>query len=270
VPAALEAARQARALAAPTTPVPWIEIAEAWAIPVCGSVIATELVGRVIATRTPAVARNSSLAAGALYVAVGMIPVFVGLVGATLAPGLADAEALLPTVAQRLLPTVGFAIFAGGIISAILSTVDSTLLVSSGLMSHNLVVPLLRVTDEARKVRIARIGVLSFGAAAYVLALRAEGVFALVEQASAFGSAGALVCVCFALFTSLGGPRTEAATLVAGTVSYLAANAAGATAPFLLSLATALGTYVGGVALGAVRGRAASLAPAGIPEEGDR
>ncbi len=266
VPAALEAARQARALAAPAVAPPWLEVAEAWAIPVCGSVIATELVGRVIATRTPAVARNSSLAAGALYVSVGLIPVFVGLVGATLAPGLVDAEALLPTVAQRLLPTVGFAIFAGGIISAILSTVDSTLLVSSGLMSHNLVVPLLGITDEARKVRVARLGVLAFGAAAYLLALRAEGVFALVEQASAFGSAGALVTVCFALFTSLGGPRTAAATLIAGTVSYLAANAAGATAPFLLSLATALGTYVGGVALGwVVRGDAEG----GTAESGD-
>ena len=267
VPAALAAARQARALAAPAGPTPWLEVAEAWAIPVCGSVIATELVGRVIATRTPAIARNSSLAAGALYVGVGMIPVFVGLVGMTLVPGLTDAEALLPTVAQRLLPTVGFAIFAGGIISAILSTVDSTLLVSSGLMSHNLAVPLLGITDEARKVRIARIGVLTFGAAAYLLALRADGVYALVEQASAFGSAGALVCVCFALFTSLGGPRTAAATLLAGTVSYLVANAADVTAPFLLSLAASLGTYVAGVALGALTGSATGVVPTAVGED---
>jgi Na+/proline symporter len=267
VPAALEASRQARALAAPAVAPPWIEVAEAWAIPVCGSVIATELVGRVIATRTPAIARNSSLTAGALYVGVGMIPVFVGLVGATLVPGLADPEALLPTVAQRLLPTVGFAIFAGGLISAILSTVDSTLLVSSGLLSHNLLVPMLGITDEARKVRVARLGVLAFGAAAYVLALRAEGVFALVEQASAFGSAGALVTVCFALFTSLGGPRTAAATLIAGTVSYLVAGAAGLSFPFLLSLGVALATYVAGAVLGLVRGRSVRLAPAGAARD---
>jgi Na+/proline symporter len=141
---------------------------------------------------------------------------------------------------------VAYALFAGGLVSAILSTVDSTLLVASGLLSHNLLVPALGVTDERRKVRIARAGVLAFGACAYVLALRAEGVYALVEQASAFGSAGALVTVSFALFTRLGGARTAAATLVAGTVAYVAASALEGAYPFLLSLAVALGTYLCG------------------------
>ena len=262
VPAALEASRQARALAAGAagSAAPgWLEVAEAWAIPVCGSVIATELVGRVIATRTPTIARRSTLVAAALYVVVGMVPVFVGLVGAALAPGLADAEQLVPTVAQRLLPTLGYALFAGALVSAILSTVDSTLLVASGLLSHNLLVPLLGVTDERRKVRVARAGVLAFGAGAYFLALRAEGVFALVEQASAFGSAGTLVCVTFALFTRLGGVRTAYATLAAGTASYLMAGALDATAPYLISLATALATYAAGAALGAGGARRAAV-----------
>ena len=268
VPAALEASRQARAFAAAggggASAPGWLEVAEAWAIPVCGSVIATELVGRVIATRTPTIARRSTLSAGALYVTVGMVPVFVGLVGGALAPGLADAEQLVPTVAQRLLPTVGYALFAGALISAILSTVDSTLLVASGLLSHNLLVPLLGITDERVKVRVARAGVLTFGAGAYFMALRAEGVFALVEQASAFGSAGTLVCVTFALFTRVGGARTAYATLVAGTASYLVGGALGASAPFLLSLGCALATYAAGAALGAggARPPAASRAPA--------
>ena len=269
VPAALEASREARALAAAAGgvgPAPgWLEVAEAWAIPVFGSVIATELVGRVIATRTPTIARRSTLAAGALYVTVGMVPVFVGLVGGAVAPGLADAEQLVPAVAQRLLPTLGYALFAGALVSAILSTVDSTLLVASGLLSHNLLVPLLRITDERHKVRVARAGVLAFGAGAYLLALRAEGVFALVEQASALGSAGTLVCVTFALFTRLGGPRTAYATLAAGTTSYLVGSALGVATPFLLSLASALATYAACAALGARRTREVAGAPARPP-----
>jgi Na+/pantothenate symporter len=218
-------------------------------VPVLGSVVATELVARVIATRTPVVARRSTLVAGALYVSVGLIPVFIGTVGGALAPALADAEQLVPTLARRLLPTAGYALFAGGLISAILSTVDSTLLVASGLLSHNLLVPLLGITDEVRKVRLARAGVLVLGAVAYVLALRADGVFALVEEASAFGSAGTLVCVAFALFTRLGGVRTAYATLGVGVVSYLAGRQLGVTAPFLLSLASALAVYVVGAAV---------------------
>ncbi len=230
-----------------------LETLEEWAIPVCGSVVATELVARVIATRSPTVARRSSVAAGGIYLALGVIPVFVGLTGPALlsdAPG--HAEQLLPAVAQELLPTVFYAVFAGGLLSAILSTVDSTLLVASGLFSHNLVVPLLGRTSERRKVGIARAGVVGFGIIAYMLAVRAEGVFALVEQASALGSAGTLVAVIFGLFTRWGGARTAAATLAAGMLSYLAASYGGSTVPFLVSLGVSLGTYLIGATLAMV------------------
>jgi Na+/proline symporter len=220
------------------------DIAEEWAIPVCGSVIATELVGRIIATRTPDVARRSSIMAGVLYMAIGTIPLMIGLLGQHVVPTLSEPEQVIPAVAHALLPTIFFAIFAGALVSAILSTVDSTLLVSSGLMSHNLVVPLLRVTNERTKVRIARTGVLVFGALAYVQAIRAEGVFELVENASAFGSSGTLVAVCFGLFTSMGGPLAAMSTLAIGVTSYLAASFIGYAWPFLLSLGLSVLTYV--------------------------
>jgi Na+/proline symporter len=223
-----------------------LAILEEWAIPICGSVVATELVGRVIATRSPEVARRSSLLAGAMYLGIGLIPVTVGLLGQTLVPVLADPEQLVPVVARELLPTVLYALFAGGLISAILSTVDSTLLVSSGLLSHNLVVPIFGIRDEKAKVNVARTGVVVFGFTAYVLALRAEGVFALVEQASAFGSAGVLVTVCFGLFSRVGGAITAAATLAAGLFSYLGAVVAGFPYPFLLSLVLSLAVYLVG------------------------
>ncbi|HEX6050929.1 MAG TPA: sodium:solute symporter family protein [Gemmatimonadaceae bacterium] len=223
-----------------------LDAVEAWAIPVFGSLITTEIVGRVVAARSPTVARRSSLAAGTLYIAIGIIPVLLGIVGPGLVPELEDAEQIIPTLAIQSLSTVGYALFAGGLISAILSTVDSTLLVSAGLLSHNLIVPVLKVVDERRKVRLARWGVIVFGVIAYLLARRAEGVFALVEQASAFGSAGVIVTVAFGLFTRLGGPATAMATLVVGTVTYLIATYAGFAYPFMLSLVLALATYVVG------------------------
>ena len=222
----------------------WLEVAEAWAIPVCGSLITTEIVGRIVGARSANVAQRSSLMAGGLYILIGSMPVMLGLVGAQMVTNLADPEQLLPVLAQQLLPGVLYAVFAGGLISAILSTVDSTLLVASGIMEHNLLVPALRITDEAVKVKIARLGVMGFGVIAYILAVNATGVFALVEQASAFGSAGTLVSVCFGLFTSFGGPLAAGATLLISVLAYLASVMGGASYPFLLSLATALSTYV--------------------------
>lgn len=223
--------------------VPLLGAMEAWAIPVFGSLLAAETVGRVIAARSAPVARSSAVAAGALYLTFGSIPVIIGLAGPVLVPSLGDAEQLIPTVARTLLPDVLYIVFAGGLISAILSTVDSTLLIASGLLSHNLIVPMARVTSERRKVLIARGGVLLLGAGAYLLAIGAEGVFALVEQASAFGSAGALVTITVGLFTPWGGPRTAMATLLGGVLVYLAASYGGVAYPFLASLTVSIVVY---------------------------
>lgn len=223
-----------------------LEALEAWAIPVFGSLVTAEIVGRIIATRTPQIARRASLLAGTMYISVGLIPVFIGIVGHELVTTIDDPEQLMSVVARTTLPTVGYAIFAGALTSAILSTVNSTLLIASGLMSHNLLIPALGITRERSKVLLARAGVAAFGVIAYALALRSEGVFKLVEQASAFGSAGALVTIVFGLFTSFGGPPTALATLTLSMLAYLGASYGGFAQPFLLSLAVSLTTYVTG------------------------
>jgi Na+/proline symporter len=116
-------------------------------------------------------------------------------------------------------------------------------------------VPLLGVRSQRAKVALARGGVAAFGVVAWALAARAGGVFELVEQASAFCSAGIFVTITLGLFTRWGGPRTAIATLLAGAGVYLAAVAAEIEAPFLASLAAALATYVAGAAAGAARDR---------------
>jgi SSS family solute:Na+ symporter len=229
-----------------------LALAEEWAIPILGSVVATELVGRIIATRTPAVARSSSIFAALLYLGAGTLPLLIGLSASGFGINVADAEQIIPTVARELLPTLAYAAFVGAIISAILSTVDSTLLTASGLLSHNLIVPIARISRERTKVILARAGVLAFGAIAYTLALSAEGVYSLVEQASALGSSGTLVVICFGLFTRFGGAHAALATLLIGTTAYVALSFTGVVAPFLYSVGLSVITYV---VIGAIEGK---------------
>ncbi len=221
-------------------------VLERWAIPICGSVLSQELVARVLATHSPQVARRASLLGGGLYLAVGFIPVFLGLVGARVIPELAEPEQLLAQLAQHYLPTFLYIAFAGALVSAVLSTVDSALLAAAALTSHNLVVPLVPRLSESAKVRVARIGVFVFGAIAYTLALHAEGVYALVEEASAFGSAGVFVVSMFALFTKIGDTRGAMATLLAGLATWiLGAYVLEFPLPYLTSLGVSLGVYLG-------------------------
>jgi Na+/proline symporter len=200
---------------------PLLEVLEAWAIPVFGSVIAAELASRVIAMRSPVVAQRACFAAGGMYLVVGVFPVILGLAGVSLVPGLTDGEQLLPQLALTHLPGALYVLFAGALVSAILSTVDSSLLVSAALVSHNVIVPLRPGMSEREKVRAARIGVVVFGVLAWAMAMYSDGVYALVEQASAFGSAGIVVVVAFGLFTTRGGPASAIAALVAGVAMWV-------------------------------------------------
>jgi Na+/proline symporter len=238
----------ASAPASRLSPVPegatFISIVEEWAIPVCGSVVAAELVSRVISARSPEVAKRASIIAGFGYLLFGLIPVSVGLAGASLLPGLDQPEQVLPLLAQRLLPAALYVIVAGALISAILSTVDTTLLVCSSLVSHNLIVAANPEMSEKAKVRTARAGVAAFGILAYVIALHAEGVYSLVEEASSFGSAGIFIVVTLGLFTRWGGPAAAVSALVAGVATWvLGAYVLDLEFPYLTSLAASIAGY---------------------------
>ena len=222
-----------------------LETIEKWAIPITGSVIAQELVSRMLACRTPQIARRAALFGGSLYLSVGLIPVFIGLIGAQLLPGLAEPEQLLPRLAEQHLSTFLYILFAGALISAILSTVDSALLAASALVEHNLIVPLRPGLSDRARVRIARGGVALFGVLAYVLALHTQGIYQLVQASSAFGGAGIFIIVMFGLFTRIGGPRAAIAALFAGILVWLAGEHLFAwPLPYLASLAASLGAYL--------------------------
>ena len=175
-----------------------------WAVPVLGSLFAQELVSRTSASRSARIAKRSALVAAGVYLVVGSIPVLLGAIAHHTLPG-ADSEQVLAVLAQKHLPRFGYMIFAGALVSAILSTVDSALLVCGSLVSHNLATLVLHGLERAPKVMLARASVVVLSAVAYGLARSADSVHALVEQASAFGSAGVCVAGSLGLFTRHGG-----------------------------------------------------------------
>lgn len=229
---------------------PFLGTLEIWAIPIFGSVISQELAARMMASRSPQVARRASFSAAAMYLAVGLIPVLIGLIGPALMPGLKDHEQFLPRLARLYLSPVFYVLFAGALLSAILSTVDSALLAASALVSHNLVLPLLPGLAERKKVVLARAGVVVFGAVATIIALVSQGTYALVEQASAFGSSGVFVVIVFALFGRIGGRFAAALALAAGALVWgLGDMWGGLDYPYLSSLLAALLVYLFGALL---------------------
>ncbi len=219
---------------------------EDWAVPVCGSLLAVELLSRILGCRSASVARNATLLGAGIYLCVGLIPVALGLAGPALVADLEEPEQLVAMLAQEHFTTFLYVLFAGALISAILSTVDSCLLAAGSLTSHNLILPLRPGMSERAKVWTARGAVIGFGLVACVIALGSEGILELVETASAFGSSGIFVVGLFGLFSRLGGALSAYAALIVGIVVWAAGDLVlGLTAPYLLSLASAFLAYVG-------------------------
>jgi Na+/proline symporter len=223
----------------------WPDALNTIAVPIFSTIAAQELAARVLAARSPRVARGATAAAGVVYLAIGAIPVVIGLGAAAWIGAEADPEQILSRFAQQQLPTPLYILFLGALVSAILSTLSGALLVAGALAGHNLIKPLFPGMSDARRLRTDRIAVACFGVLAYVIALTSESVYELVQQASALGSSGILAMMVFALWGGrFGGPASAYGALLTGTGVWLyGEHVLAIPGAYLASLAAAFATY---------------------------
>ena len=218
---------------------------EKMAVVIGGSIVSVELISRFLGARSVNVARTGTLIGGLMYLAVGLMPVFLGLVGPALMPNLAEPEQIIPKLAEAHLPALGYALFLGALVSAILSVVHAALHAPAAQISHNIIGRLSPGMSQAGRLRSVRLTVLGLSLVAFLLALSVDRIKELVEIASAFGSAGALVVALFGLFTRFGGPASALASLAAGILMWMWAKYLfGLKAPYLVGLGSALAAYV--------------------------
>lgn len=214
-------------------------------VPLCGTIVAVELISRFLGARSANVAMLGTSIGGSIYLVVGMIPVFLGLVGPIVLPGIDEPEQTVSKMAEVFMPGALHIAFVGAIISAILSTVHAALHAPAAQISHNIVVRVLPGVSERGKLWSVRITVMVLSALAYVIAVLSHGIHELVETASAFGSAGVMVATLFALFTRIGGPACAYGSVLTG----LGVWAAGRyllklEAPYLTALGASVGVYL--------------------------
>jgi Na+/proline symporter len=224
----------------------WLQTLEQLAIPICGTIVAVELISRFLGARTADVARIGTVLGGSIYFFVGLIPVFLGLVGPRIAGNVPEAEQIVPRLAELYLPGVLYVAFVGAIISAILSAVHAALHAPASQISHNIVVKIVPGISDRGKLWCVRMTVMVLSIVAFVLAITSQRIKDLVETASAFGSAGVFVTSLFALFTRFGGPTSAYASVAAGMLVWAGGKyVLDLSAPYVMGLLAALVAYVG-------------------------
>jgi SSS family solute:Na+ symporter len=222
----------------------FLQTLNAWTIPILGSLFAQELLSRAAGSRSARVARGSALTASVVYLLVGSIPLLLGAIARqSITP--TDPEAVLSALSLKHLGQLGYLVLTGALVSAILSTVDSALLVAGSFVSHNLAPFLRPAIDDRQRLVVARASVVFFSLLAFLLARGEGSVHGLVSQASSVGSAGVCVSGLMALFTRRGGSTSAYAALLGGVLSWLVSEYIyESEAAFLISLGCALCGYL--------------------------
>lgn len=147
---------------------------------------------------------------------VGSVPVLLGLLGTAVGFQASDQDSYLPQLASQYLDPILYVVLMGAIVSAILSTVDTTLLAVSAIATRNIVERVVPDLSERAKVNVGRALTASAGLVALAFAASGENIKGLVEIASSFGSSGILVALLFGLHTKFGDERAAVAALVTG------------------------------------------------------
>lgn len=186
-----------------------------WMIPVIGSLITQEALTRFLAAKSTRTAQTACLAAAALYLALGMLPVLIGLGGTHLGIAGAEGDNFIPAIALELLPNLLAIVLVGALFSAILSTVDSNLLAVSSLVSINLMRASHGRRSEKEQLQIARATTVVAGFGALLVAFSGSNIYELLAMTSIFGQGGIMVATMIGLRSNFGGASAALASLFA-------------------------------------------------------
>lgn len=196
----------------------------AWIIP--QGFLSQELWIRIFASKTPSVARKSTIIASVgVYLPYMVSVIVIGLCGAVLYSDI-EPDAVIPELIGSLTPLPVQGILYAALLSVLMSTATSVMLVAASNLTNDLFLPMLKQKMPDRTVlRISRVAILVVGGLSIVMALLADGIISLLQDV-ATPYVGALTPIIVATFfwrraSSKGVIATMVASLVVSTILYV-------------------------------------------------
>lgn len=166
---------------------PWVG---AWMIIGLGSICTPDLAQRAMASKDEKTAKYSAVTAGVLYWIVGLVPVFLGIIGLSLVnqgimDGTAldsDAELVIPMMVKLYMPTAMGVIFTLGMIAGIMSAADAALLSVSSIVAKNIYKDTINPEASDKSVlKVTRLMILAVTVIALVIGVVYPEVYLLMN-----------------------------------------------------------------------------------------
>ncbi len=128
-----------------------------------GTVATPEKLVRLYAMRDMRTVRRGILFAFVAATGLNLVIFVIALASIVLFPSLPTGDLAMPMVARAVLPPVLGALLLAAITSAIMSTVDSLMLVAGSALAHDLFGSIHPAASEKAKLRVGRVGLLVVG-----------------------------------------------------------------------------------------------------------
>jgi len=201
----------------------WMLYLQAWCIIGLGSLPSQDLYQRASAGRSLKTVRLAAVGAGFLYLTIGLIPVFIGIVGPQLYPLVGgESEHVLVSGAMHILPPFLLIIFMGSLLAAIMSTADSVILAPATLFTENILKPfVLNDTSDANILLWCRRSTIGVTAIALLLALSFKKIYALTMNSSAILMASLLVPFLAGIWWPRANRTGALAAIIVGSLTFV-------------------------------------------------
>ncbi|MBN1526208.1 MAG: sodium:solute symporter family protein, partial [Candidatus Omnitrophica bacterium] len=159
----------------------WLNYLQAWVIVGLGSLPAQDLFQRTMSAKNATISKWASITAGFFYVSIGLLPVFLGILGRISLPA-STGEKILIELALKYLPPPLIALMVGALLSAIMSSADSAILAPASIIGHNIVRSIKPHASEKLQLKWCRWSVLLLSALSLMLAMYFKNIYRLCQE----------------------------------------------------------------------------------------
>jgi len=199
----------------------WVSFIGQWTLMGLGCIVGQDLIQRSLASKNERVAKQSAVTAGVFYILIGVIPILLGFAGRLIMPCLDNSEYVIPNLAMKFLPPFILVVFLGALVSAIMSSADSSLLAASSLTTNNIIMRLFPRIKEERVLPLARIVTVILAFVSLSVAVSVKQIYHLMVNSWATLFVGIFVPVTAALYWKKANSVAAWFSMVLGTGTWL-------------------------------------------------
>ena len=204
-----------------------------WIIMGLGCMVGQDLIQRSLSSKNDKVAISSSVLSGFMYAALGLVPIIIGFSARfVLAKHGITAEIMGDDLANQVMPRMAMiilgnihpvlmTIFLAALISAIMSSADSSLLAGSSLLVRNVISPLFPKLNDKKLLMATRISTVILALIAAYFAFNANSIYSLMVNCWASQLVVVFIPVIAAIYFKKASRTGIWATMIVSTVVWL-------------------------------------------------